>query len=94
MPKATEKWKKDRPLYKPVHSLVKGKKGSVYVKKDGGGKRLIHFGDASMTDKRKGASKAQQKSYLARSGGIRNKEGKLTKNDKNSANYWSRKINW
>jgi hypothetical protein len=93
MPKATEKWKKDRPLYKPVHSLVKGKKGSVYVLKDGK-KRLIHFGDASMTDKRKGASKAQQKSYLARSGGIRNKEGKLTKNDKNSANYWSRKINW
>ncbi len=25
---------------------------------------------------------------------IRNKEGKLTANDKNSANYWSRKINW
>jgi len=47
-----------------------------------------------MTDKRKGASLEQQKSYLARSGGIRNKEGKLTKNDKNSANYWSRKINW
>jgi len=47
-----------------------------------------------MTDKRKGASKAQQKSYLARSAGIRNKEGKLTKNDKNSANYWSRRVNW
>ena len=93
MPKATEKWKKDKPLYKPVHSLKKGKKGSVYVMKDGK-KRLIHFGDASMTDKKKGASKAQQKSYLARSGGIRNKEGKLTKDDKNSANYWSRKINW
>jgi len=94
MPKATEKWKKEKPLYKPVHSLKKGKKGSVYVKGKDGGKRLIHFGDSSMTDKRKGASKAQQKSYLARSGGIRNKEGKLTKNDKNSANYWSRKINW
>ena len=93
MPKATEKWKKDKPLYKPVHSLVAGKKGSVYVLKDGK-KRLIHFGQAGAPDKRKGASKAQQKSYLARSGGIRNKEGKLTKNDKNSANYWSRKINW
>ena len=83
-----------KPLYKPVHSSKKGKKGMVYVKGDGGAKRLIHFGDASMTDKNKGASKAQQKSYLARSGGIRNKEGKLTKDDKNSANYWSRKINW
>ncbi len=93
MPKATAKWKEDKPLYKPVHSSNPKKKGMVYVKKDGK-KRLIHFGDASMTDKRQGASAAQQKSYLARSGGIRNKEGKLTKNDKNSANYWSRKINW
>lgn len=93
MPKVTAKWKEDKPLYKPVHSSNPKKKGMVYVKKDGK-KRLIHFGDASMTDKRKGASAAQQKSYLARSGGIRNKEGKLTKNDKNSANYWSRKINW
>ena len=93
MPIASKDWKEKKPLYRPVHSLVKGKKGSVYVMKNGK-KRLIHFGDASMTDKRKGASKAQQKSYLARSAGIRNKEGKLTKNDKNSANYWSRKINW
>lgn len=93
MPKVSESWRKEKPLYKPVHSSKAGKKGMVYVMK-GGAKRLIHFGDSSMTDKKKGASKAQQKSYLARSGGIRNKEGKLTKNDKNSANYWSRKINW
>jgi hypothetical protein len=52
------------------------------------------FGDSSMTDFKRGASKEQRKSYLARSGGIKNKQGKLTKNDKNSANYWSRKINW
>ena len=84
---------KDKPLYKPVKSTRKGKKGQVYVMKDGK-KRLIHFGDSSMTDKRKGASKAQQKSYLARSAGIRDKEGKLTKNNKNSANYWSRRVNW
>ena len=93
MPIATDKWKKDKPMYKPVHSSNPKKKGMVYVMKDGK-KRLIHFGDASMTDKRKGATKAQQKSYLARSAGIKNKAGKLTKNDKNSANYWSRKINW
>ena len=93
MPRATKEWKEKKPLYKPVHSLKAGKKGSVYVRKDGA-KRLIHFGDSSMTDKKKGASKAQIKSYRARSAGIRNKEGKLTANDKNSANYWSRKINW
>lgn len=93
MPIASKDWKEKKPLYKPVHSSNPKKKGMVFVMKNGK-KRLIHFGDASMTDKRKGASKAQQKSYLARSAGIRNKEGKLTKNDKNSANYWSRKINW
>jgi len=86
-------FKKNKPLYKPVKSTKQGKKGMVYVMKDGK-KRLLHFGDSSMTDKRKGASKAQQKSYLARSAGIRNKQGKLTKNDKTSANYWSRKVNW
>ena len=93
MPKPSSNFKTEKPLYKPVHSTKAGKKGMVYVMK-GRSKRLIHFGDSSMTDKRKGASAAQQKSYLARSGGIRNKEGKLTKNDKNSANYWSRKVNW
>tara|TARA_R110002126_G_scaffold279023_1_gene425804 strand:- start:14073 stop:14342 length:270 start_codon:yes stop_codon:yes gene_type:complete len=83
----------NKPLYKPQKSDKKGKKGMVYVMKNGS-KRLIHFGDSSMTDFKSGASEAQKKSYLARSGGIKNKEGKLTKNDKNSANYWSRKINW
>ena len=93
MPIATKEWKEKKPLYKPVHSSNPKKKGMVYIKSDGK-KRLIHFGDSSMTDKRKGANKEQIKSYRARSAGIRNKEGKLTKNDKNSANYWSRKINW
>ena len=84
---------KSKPLYKPMKSTRAGKKGMVYVMKNGV-KRLIHFGDSSMTDFKSGASKAQKKSYLARSGGIKNKEGKLTKNDKNSANYWSRRVNW
>ena len=76
-----------------MKSTRAGKKGMVYVMKNGS-KRLIHFGDSSMTDFKKGASAAQKKSYLARSGGIRNKAGELTANDKNSANYWSRRVNW
>jgi len=96
MPKVTEAWKKNKPLYKPVHSTNPKKKGMVWVRSATAksGKKLLHFGDASMTDFKKGASAAQRKSYLARSGGIKNKEGKLTKNDKNSANYWSRRVNW
>jgi len=86
-------FKKDKPLYKPKRSDRKGKKGMVYVMKNGA-KRLIHFGDSTMTDKKKGASKAQQKSYLARSAGITDSSGKKTANNKNTANYWSRKVNW
>ena len=84
----------DKALYKPMKSSKKGKKKMVYVMKDGK-KRLIHFGQKGAPDFASGtATKAQQKSYLARSGGIRNKQGKLTKNDKNSANYWSRVVLW
>ena len=87
-------FKTKKPLYKPVKSTKKGKKGMVYVKGANGGKRLIHFGDSSMKDFTQHKDKARQKSYLARSGGIRNKQNKLTKNDKNTANYWSRRVNW
>tara|TARA_B110000046_G_scaffold172516_1_gene194350 strand:- start:1310 stop:1573 length:264 start_codon:yes stop_codon:yes gene_type:complete len=83
----------NKPLYTPIKSTKKGKKMMVYVMKDGK-KRLIHFGDSNMKDFTQHKDEARRKSYLARSGGIRNKQGKLTKNDKNSANYWSRKILW
>jgi len=76
-----------------MKSTKKGKKMMVYVMKDKK-KRLIHFGDSSMQDFTQHKDEARRKSYLARSGGIRNKQGKLTKDDKNSANYWSRKILW
>ena len=42
-------FKTKKPLYKPVKSTRKGKKGMVYVMKEGK-KRLIHFGDSSMSD--------------------------------------------
>ena len=88
-----DKFKKDKPLYKHVKSSNPKKKIMVYVMKNGA-KRLIHFGDASMQDFRQHKNQDRKKSYCARSGGIRNKEGKLTKNDKNTANWWSRKILW
>ena len=78
-----------KPLYKPVKSTKQGKKMMVYVKGKNGNPKLIHFGD---TNYKHNYSAAARKSYCARSGGIRNKEGKLP--DKNSANYWSRKVLW
>ncbi len=90
---ATEMWKKNKPMYKAVKSTKQGKKGMVYVMK-GGNKRLIHFGDSTMRDFTQHKDPQRRKNYLARSGGIRDKSGNLTKNNKNSANYWSRKTNW
>lgn len=65
----------------------------VYVMKNGS-KRLIHFGDKSMKDFTQHKDPKRRKNYLTRSAGIRDKQGNLTKNNRNSANYWSRKINW
>ena len=78
---------------KPVKSDRPGKKKMVLVKR-GDKKKLLHFGDSTMSDYREHRSKKRQKSYLARSGGIKNKSGKLTKNDPFSPNYWSRRKLW
>ncbi len=85
--------KDNKPLYKPFKSTAKGKKMSVYVMKDGK-KKLIHFGDSNMEDYRQHKDKERRKSYLARSAKIRDKNGNLTANDKNSANYYSRRYLW
>ena len=88
-----DNFRKNKPLYKPRKSTRAGKKGMVYVMKDGR-KKLIHFGDSSMSDFTKHKDPKRRANYLRRSGGIRDKSGRLTKNNKNSANYWSRKVNW
>ena len=91
---ATDAWKKNKPLYKPVKSTKAGKKGQVYVKSSTGGKKVIYFGDSNMKDYTQHNDPKRRKSYLARSGGIRDKSGNLTKNNKNSANYYSRRYLW
>ena len=59
-----------------------------------GKKRLIHFGDSNMQDFTQHKDEARRKNYCSRSGGITDKNGRLTANNKNSANYWSRKVLW
>lgn len=78
---------------KPVPSDRPGKKKMVLAKK-GDKVKLLHFGDSSMSDYTQHKNKKRRANYLARSGGIKNKNGELTKNDKLSPNYWSRKILW
>ena len=75
-------FKTTKPMYKPYKSSNAKKKGMVYVSSNGA-KKLIHFGDSSM-----------RKNYLARSAGIKDKQGNLTAKNKNSANYWARKMLW
>ena len=92
----------NKTLYKPFKSPLPGKKYAVYVMRNNK-KVLIHFGDSSMQhfkdklgvwSKLDHNDKARRKNYLTRSGGIRNKKGELTANNKNYANYWARRILW
>jgi len=66
----------------------------MVLAKKGDQLKVVHFGDSSMQDFRQHKDPERRKSFLARSGGIKNKSGELTKNDKFSANYWSRKVLW
>ena len=59
-----------------------------------GRKKLIHFGDSNMKDFTQHKDEKRRKSYLARSAGIRDKQGNLTANNKNTSNYWSRRVLW
>ena len=68
-------------LNKPMRGDVK--KFKVFVK-DGDKVKKINFGDPNMTIKKN--NPARKKSYCARSGGIKGKNNKL------SANYWSRRM--
>ena len=96
------KIEKEKILYKPFKSPLKGKKYAVYVKRDDK-KVLIHFGDSSMQhfkDKLGEWSnldhndKARRKNFLTRTAGIKNKKGEFTAFNKNYANYWARRILW
>tara|TARA_R110001592_G_scaffold181311_11_gene424049 strand:+ start:380 stop:646 length:267 start_codon:yes stop_codon:yes gene_type:complete len=81
----------EKPLYKPFAAPSGSKyKKMVYVMKDGK-KRKIGFGHRGY---RHNYSAKARKSYLARSAGIKDKSGKRTASNKNSANYWARKVLW
>lgn len=82
---------------KPVASDRPGKKKMVLASKKVGGKtkyKLVHYGQKGYQDFTQHKSKKRRANYLARSGGIRNKNGELTKNDRFSPNYWARKDLW
>ena len=84
---------KDLKPNKPMLSWKKDKKMVVLAIK-GGIQKVVHFGQKGYEDYTMHGDKKRRANYLKRSAGIRNKKGKLTKNDKFSPNYWARKILW
>ena len=70
-------------LNKPFRTPGQKKKFAVYVKKNDKVIK-VRFGDSGMSIKKN--QPGRKKSYCARSGGIKGK------NDRTSANYWSRKM--
>ena len=94
--KGTKYWYRGRywTLNQPVKSTAKGKKMMVLASKVVQGERrvkIIHFGALGYGHN---YSQEAKRNYLRRSAGIRNKKGELTKNDRWSPNYWSRKVLW
>ena len=83
-------------LYKPFKNTGKSKKKFfVYVKADNkSGYKKIGFGHKDYEDFTQHKDKKRQSSYLKRAKGIKNKEGKLTWKDKNTANYWAVHYLW
>ena len=72
-----------------IKSLIK------YVKNEKTGKpKLIGFGLRGMEDYRQHKDKKRRASYLARAKGIKDKQGRLTYMNKNSANYWAVRKLW
>lgn len=74
----------------PAPSTRTSKKRMVLATK-GNRQEIVHYGDP---DYRHNYSAAARRSYCARSAGIRDGEGRLTKDNVFSANYWSREDLW
>tara|TARA_R100001015_G_C4630916_1_gene192967 strand:- start:2397 stop:2675 length:279 start_codon:yes stop_codon:yes gene_type:complete len=84
--------------YTYTKSSQKGKKLSVIVNN-----KKIHFGNikyehfrdkTGIWEKLNHNNETRRKNYLRRSAGIKDKNGKLTKDNPNTANYHARRILW
>lgn len=76
-------------LYKPIKSTRENKKMMVLTKRG-----ILHFGDSKMFDFTQHKDKKRQTNYCKRASGIKDKNGNLTKNNKESSNYYSMRYLW
>lgn len=79
---------------KPKKAPAGSPKKMVVLAKKGGRVKVVRFGQRGYEDYRQHGSAKRRANYLKRSAGIKGKDGKPTKNDKFSANYWSRTYLW
>lgn len=79
---------------KPKDAPKGDKHKKVVLAKKGDEVKLVKFGLRGMQDFTQHKDPERRKNYLARSGGIKDKSGKLTKDDPFSANHWARKVLW
>jgi Family of unknown function (DUF5754) len=79
---------------KPKRAPVGSKNKMVVLAKSGEQVKKIGFGLRGMSDFTQHKDKDRRANYLTRSGGIRDGSGKLTKDNKLSANYWARRVLW
>jgi hypothetical protein len=75
----------------PKNNTGPGKHKKIVLAKKGDKVKIVRFGHK---DYGHNINPKRKANYLSRSAGIRDKHGNLTKDDKFSANYWSRKKLW
>ena len=69
------------------------RKNNKYMATLPSGKK-VHFGSPKYADYLTHKDKERRDNYLARATKIKNKQGELTHNNPESANYWSTKLLW
>jgi len=79
---------------KPVNAPAGAKEKKMVLAKKGDEVKLVRFGLRGMQDYTQHHDEKRRENYLARSAGIKDKNGNPTKNDPFSANYWARKELW
>jgi len=81
----------------PLYEVQKAKyphKYQVIVQDYQGGEKIVKFGNQDYQDYLQHGDNIRRKNYLIRSAKIKDKNGKLTKDKRTSANYFSRRLLW
>ena len=79
---------------KPVDAPKGATQKKMVLAKKGDEVKLVRFGLRGMEDYTQHKDAERRKNYLARSAGIKDKNGNPTKDDVFSANHWARKTLW